>query len=297
MGYLIAFGTVIPGIYVTKEAIQRFVGDVRIGGVAFTRRQSALFISGFVILILTVLFPNVLFALTWVFLIPIMDVINYRLGYSSFLRDLERGKIGAIISTGLAGMVCGFFWEVWNYWAVTKWVYSVPLVEDLKLFEMPILGYLGFAFFAVETIAFVNSFRAARLFRTHAWIVVLVALAFSFGTFALIERYTVFSRLARADQLTFIPDETRQKLEEQGIRYGYAIDMSLLNNKDRAFLNLVQLKGLGLDHALLLKERGIDTVAGLASLSPAQMCTIIGEPQKRRCRVYVKAAGGRNLDY
>jgi hypothetical protein len=48
------------------------------------------------------------------------------------------------------GIVCGLLWECWNYWAHTKWVYTVPVPPHVKLFEMPLAGYLGFPAFAVE---------------------------------------------------------------------------------------------------------------------------------------------------
>jgi len=41
-------------------------------------------------------------------------------------------------------------WEFWNYWARGKWHYSVPIMEHLKIFEMPVPGYLGFPAFALE---------------------------------------------------------------------------------------------------------------------------------------------------
>ena len=50
----------------------------------------------------------------------------------------------------LAGLACGLLWECWNYWAYPKWVYTVPVPPDVKLFEMPLAGYLGFPAFAVE---------------------------------------------------------------------------------------------------------------------------------------------------
>ncbi|MGZ5435395.1 MAG: hypothetical protein ACXW3F_04990, partial [Pyrinomonadaceae bacterium] len=49
-----------------------------------------------------------------------------------------------------AGLVCGFLWEFWNYWALSKWTYTVPYFGDIKIFEMPVLGYLGFPPFAIE---------------------------------------------------------------------------------------------------------------------------------------------------
>ena len=44
----------------------------------------------------------------------------------------------------LAALVCGFFWEMWNYFSLARWTYSVPLVQRFQLFEMPLLGYAGY---------------------------------------------------------------------------------------------------------------------------------------------------------
>ena len=40
--------------------------------------------------------------------------------------------------------------ELWNNWARAKWQYTVPIMENLKIFEMPLPGYLGFPPFALE---------------------------------------------------------------------------------------------------------------------------------------------------
>ena len=53
----------------------------------------------------------------------------------------------------LSGLLCGVLWEFWNYWAVTRWTYTVPYASDLKVFEMPVDGYLGFLPFALECFA------------------------------------------------------------------------------------------------------------------------------------------------
>lgn len=292
VGYLIAFGTVIPAVYVTKEAVHRLVGAVAIKSVRLPQRLSPLFLSGFVMLMLVLFFPSFFFALTWVFLIPVMDVINYGQGYTSFIGELKQGKAGGLISTLLAGMICGFLWEVWNYWAISKWVYTVPLFEDVKVFEMPVLGYLGFAFFAVEAVAFLNFFREAELFKAHVWGVAFLALVFSLGTFILIDRHTVFSRLPRVYQLSFIPQPHRENLSKQAVISSYALNRSTLSPEERQILEMIELKGLGIEHAMRLRERGVGNISSLSALSPAEMCTIIGEPEERRCRIYIKAASG-----
>jgi hypothetical protein len=50
----------------------------------------------------------------------------------------------------MSGVLCGVLWEFWNYWSGAKWHYTVPIMENLKIFEMPVPGYLGFPTFALE---------------------------------------------------------------------------------------------------------------------------------------------------
>jgi hypothetical protein len=47
-------------------------------------------------------------------------------------------------------LICGGLWEFWNFWASAKWIYTVPWVGEVKLFEMPVLGFFGFPPFAEE---------------------------------------------------------------------------------------------------------------------------------------------------
>jgi hypothetical protein len=49
-----------------------------------------------------------------------------------------------------AGLTCGFFWEMWNYWSMPKWTYDISYAGWLKVFEMPFLGYGGYLPFALE---------------------------------------------------------------------------------------------------------------------------------------------------
>jgi len=50
----------------------------------------------------------------------------------------------------LSGFLCGALWEFWNYWSRAKWHYTVPIMEHVKIFEMPLPGYFGFPAFALE---------------------------------------------------------------------------------------------------------------------------------------------------
>jgi hypothetical protein len=56
------------------------------------------------------------------------------------------------IYTTIAGAVSGVLWEFLNFWAGGKWQYAI-LPDALHIFEMPILGYIGFIPFAFSTVA------------------------------------------------------------------------------------------------------------------------------------------------
>jgi hypothetical protein len=76
-----------------------------------------------------------------------------RRGRHSWLGALAAGDASLVLALLTSGLVCGLLWEFWNYWALTRWTYSVPYVGGVKLFEMPVLGYLGFPPFALECYA------------------------------------------------------------------------------------------------------------------------------------------------
>ena len=86
----------------------------------------------------------------WLGFIFLLDPINARLGAESLWADWRAGRRDRLINLVLSGFLCGVLWEFWNYWARAKWIYSVPIMENLKIFEMPLPGYFGFPAFALE---------------------------------------------------------------------------------------------------------------------------------------------------
>lgn len=64
--------------------------------------------------------------------------------------ELHDGDWRVVLSWALAALVCGFFWEMWNFHAMPKWTYQIPWFEGFYLFEMPISGYLGYLPFGLE---------------------------------------------------------------------------------------------------------------------------------------------------
>jgi len=59
----------------------------------------------------------------------------------------------------VSGLVCGVFWEFWNYWATARWLYIFPILQGWKIFEMPLPGFLGFPAFAVECFVMFESVK------------------------------------------------------------------------------------------------------------------------------------------
>ncbi|RPI54391.1 MAG: hypothetical protein EHM55_10965 [Acidobacteria bacterium] len=158
-GYAWAFATISPGIFQTAELLATLRGS-RLP-TADSRRATADFrlstfdyasiAMGSAMLLLPILWPSPYLAapvfLGFVFL---LDPINARAGDESLVRDLKRGSRDRLINLLVAGFICGGLWEFWNFWARTKWIYTVPILADLKIFEMPVLGYFGFPAFALE---------------------------------------------------------------------------------------------------------------------------------------------------
>ena len=86
----------------------------------------------------------------WLGFILLLDPINDRLGGESLVGDLRAGRRDRLVNLLLSGLLCGVLWEFWNYWARAKWHYTVPILANVKVFEMPLPGYLGFPAFALE---------------------------------------------------------------------------------------------------------------------------------------------------
>ena len=101
----------------------------------------------------------------WLGFIFLLDPINDRLGLESMAADWRAGRFDRILNLSIGGVLCGFLWEFWNYWARAKWHYAVPIMERVKLFEMPLPGYLGFPAFALECFTMYVLARRVALIR------------------------------------------------------------------------------------------------------------------------------------
>lgn len=204
VGYSISFATVLPGLQVTTNFLDRFTGlgkGRRPARENLRRLHPAMTGLGIFCLMSPLLEPRIFFPLIWVGFILLLEPLNHRLGAPSLLRDMERGCYRRLFQLPLAGLCCGLLWETWNYWAGGKWTYTIPFLGFLKVFEMPILGFLGFLPFAVEAYVMTNSAflvfgwvgrRSSTRYRAALWLVLTVLfVGFSGFVFWGIDRLSV----------------------------------------------------------------------------------------------------------
>lgn len=153
-GYDWAFATISPAIFETAElfAATAFLRTRPARPLRLTDRSLWIMMGiGILGAALPLLVISAWLApLVWLGFVLALDPINALRGYPSVAGDIRRGEHRRLLSLLVAGGLCGVLWEFWNYWAISNWTYTVPYLGDVKLFEMPVLGYLGFPPFAVE---------------------------------------------------------------------------------------------------------------------------------------------------
>ena len=152
----LSFSTVLPAVLGTAELVgsSRWVSGLPAGSpLRVPDRWWWLSLLGAISLVACLALPRYLFPLVWLSLFLIVDPINFRRGGPSLLRFLSLGEWRPVIALGAGSLVCGFFWEMWNFYSYPKWRYEIPFVDFLRLFEMPLLGYGGYVPFALELFA------------------------------------------------------------------------------------------------------------------------------------------------
>lgn len=93
--------------------------------------------------------PDIVFPLIWVAPPLILVCIASLRGEANALSGISAGDWRPFVASSLAALACGVFWEMWNSGSFVKWVYAVPYVDVIHVFEMPLLGYAGYLPFGV----------------------------------------------------------------------------------------------------------------------------------------------------
>jgi len=165
----ISFSTVMPAVFETAELARSWRWMGRLGAGPRVRRRRwtnvGLLLGGLAMIGLTLAWPKYCYPLVWTSLVLVLEPLNCWLGREHFLRSLQEGDWRPVMALACGALICGFFWEMWNYYSYPKWIYHTPGAQFLHIFEMPLLGYGGYIPFALELYALANFLwpRAPRL--------------------------------------------------------------------------------------------------------------------------------------
>ncbi len=167
----ISFATVLPAFFETVELLRsiHLFDKIRLHKSHKITKWFLHFMMllGAICFIAPLLLPKLTFPLVWLSFFFILDPINYLHKQPSIVGHLKDRKLTILLSLLLAGIILGFLWEFWNYWAVPKWTYDIPFVGFFKVFEMPLLGYLGYFLFSFELYAMYWFVRSLFLHKEH----------------------------------------------------------------------------------------------------------------------------------
>ncbi len=156
----ISFSTVMPAVFETAELVRTFGWLERLpSGPRLQLTKPAargLLLTGVLMLTMILAWPRYFYPLVWLSVFLILEPLNIWFGRPHLFQSLELGDWRPLLSLSLGAVICGFFWELWNFHSYPKWIYHTPGVEFLRLFEMPLLGYGGYIFFAWELHALRN---------------------------------------------------------------------------------------------------------------------------------------------
>ncbi|HYK90090.1 MAG TPA: hypothetical protein VE398_15050 [Acidobacteriota bacterium] len=189
IGYAISFATVLPAVFISSDLVETMFARrgrplasecEKLAGTSPTRPSLWLPLIGLLLCVAPLLWPRSFFPAVWLWPIFLLDPLLERLGVRSLSLLIAGGERRRIWSLLLGGLLCGLMWEFWNFWAASKWVYTVPFFGNWRVFEMPLLGFLGFPPFALECWILYHVLRAilerprSALVRIALWAVIAV---------------------------------------------------------------------------------------------------------------------------
>lgn len=153
----LSFSTVLPAIFGTAEWIGTFRWLQHLGkGPRIPRYPLTIvgmFLVGIILLTAVFVWPAYSMIFLWLSLYFILDPINYWLGNRTLIQNTAYCDWREVVALCVSSLFCGFLWEMWNFYASPKWLYTIPYLDAWHIFEMPLPGYLGYLPFSLELFA------------------------------------------------------------------------------------------------------------------------------------------------
>lgn len=162
----LCFSTVLPAVAGVAEWLgthsrwmTRTAAGPRWRWLEYRGTARGLVIAGLSALLLTGVYPVLFYPAVWVAPLALLLGSAIPGKHPGIAREVARGDWRQLATWMTAALICGFFWELWNWQSLAKWIYTVPGVERWHVFEMPLPGYAGYLPFGVECLLVVE--RAA----------------------------------------------------------------------------------------------------------------------------------------
>jgi Helix-hairpin-helix domain len=322
-GIVLSFATVLPAIVLAERVLAG-------GGVYASTRHRAVVVRPWMLsasvgialigAVLVALFPTYCFPLVWGIGLFLLEPFVYRRAPRlSLVRDIEGGDWGRIGRLLLGGLGIGFLWESYNHLAQGRWIYTVPGLEHVKLFEMPPLGFLGFPVFALEAWAMYSALCAVavavpavgepQIRRGRVAVTGVMAAAFAVATLLGMERFTISSTAPRLADLPGLTPSAVRALRDAAVRTPRQLAttsparIAALTPLDAdqaqaavALARLAMLRGIGVAHATTLIELGITSACKLVGSDADALSARIRtahpgfRPTAPEVRVWIRAA-------
>jgi hypothetical protein len=150
----LSFSTVMPAVFGTAELVGTFkwIKSIKKSSRKEFSKYRVLknFMIGIITLYLIIVFPAYFYPLIWIAVYLIIQPINILFGNRTLYDFLLEANWRPFIALSVGCLICGFFWEMWNYLSYPKWIYNLPHFNFVHVFEMPILGYIGYIPFSLE---------------------------------------------------------------------------------------------------------------------------------------------------
>ena len=325
VGISLAFATVLPAIFLAARALEAWgiARQVRTAPMKVTPAGLRIVVlAGVVFLVLPLVWPRTFFPLVWGATTLLAEPALYRREPRwSLIADLERGEAGRIVRLLLGGAAIGLLWELYNSFSRSRWIYTVPGLEDLKLFEMPLLGFIGFPVFALECWSVFHLLacfgistpevpRRGPVLVRRKLVTAAAGVAFAVLVLSGMERYTISSTTPSLVEVPGVPASVAFRLQEAGespfqlarmSASAVAREAGATVDEARRWIEsarVVTLRGIGTVNARRLAEIGVTSVSTLAIQDPDTLALRLAaqrgprrlRPTPAEVRVWVRAA-------
>lgn len=146
------FSTVLPAVASTWSWLRQFARLEAAALPALRGHTSLAWVAvgaGALALAALGVWSEALYPMVWIGPLLLLAGLQRLLLGETLLEPIARGDWRPLVQSAAAGLICGFFWELWNYGALAKWHYSIPYAQRFHVFEMPLAGYAGYLPFGV----------------------------------------------------------------------------------------------------------------------------------------------------